>query len=64
MRRIGPIVAVADIGYGFQDLMDMAKYYHKKYNIPSEYLHSFQPISISFVDSNDLRKSNCSNKRE
>lgn len=35
-RRLGPIVAVADVGYGFQDLMDYAKDYEKKYQIPSE----------------------------
>lgn len=35
-RRLGPILAVADIDYGFQDLMENAKYYAKKYNIPSK----------------------------
>lgn len=35
-RRLGPIVAVADVGYGFQDLMDYAKDYEKLYNISSE----------------------------
>lgn len=35
-NRMGPIIAVADIDYGFQDLMESAKFYAKKYNIPSE----------------------------
>lgn len=33
--RMGPIFAVADIGYAFQDLMDTAKYYEQKMNISS-----------------------------
>lgn len=37
-RRMGPILAVADIGYGFQDLMRSAKYYEEKFNITSECL--------------------------
>jgi ectonucleotide pyrophosphatase/phosphodiesterase family member 5 len=31
--RVGPITAVADLGYGFQDMYDAAKYYEKAYNI-------------------------------
>lgn len=34
--RLGPIFALADIGYGFQDLFEAAKYYKEKYNITSE----------------------------
>lgn len=34
--RLGPILAVADVGFGFQDLMATAKSYEKKYNIKSE----------------------------
>lgn len=36
-RRLGPIIAIADVGYGFQDMMDSAKDYEKKYKIPSEH---------------------------
>ncbi|XP_031625251.1 ectonucleotide pyrophosphatase/phosphodiesterase family member 5-like [Contarinia nasturtii] len=32
-RRMGPILAVASHGYGFQDLMETAKIYEKKFNI-------------------------------
>ena len=35
-RRLGPILVVADSGYGFQDLMESAIIYEKEYNIPSE----------------------------
>lgn len=35
-ERLGPIIAVANVGYGFQDLMDYAKMYEKIYQIPSE----------------------------
>lgn len=35
-RRLGPIIAVANIGYAFQDQMDFAKDYEKRYKIPSE----------------------------
>lgn len=35
--RLGPIIAVADIGYGFQDLWDYAEYFKKKYGVPSEF---------------------------
>lgn len=31
--RVGPITAVADLGYGFQDMYDSAKWYEKAYNI-------------------------------
>lgn len=45
--RFGPIVAVADIGYGFQDLMNWAIDYKERFNIPSE----FQiPIEFFAVD--------------
>lgn len=36
-RRFGPIIAVADVGYGFQDLMKNAIEYKKKYNVTSMY---------------------------
>lgn len=35
-RRLGPILVVADSGYGFQDLMANAIVYEKEYNIPSK----------------------------
>lgn len=35
--RMGPIFVVADVGYGFQDLMEAAKYYERAYNVPSEW---------------------------
>lgn len=35
-RLLGPILVVADSGYGFQDLMRSAKYRNKKFNIPSK----------------------------
>lgn len=35
--RLGPIIAVADVGYAFQDLMNWAIDYEKKYKIPSEW---------------------------
>lgn len=31
--RVGPITAVADIGFGFQDMFTAAKFYEKAYNI-------------------------------
>lgn len=31
--RVGPITAVADLGFGFQDMYDAAKWYKKAYNI-------------------------------
>lgn len=31
--RVGPITAVADLGFGFQDMIDSAKWYEKAYNI-------------------------------
>lgn len=34
-RRLGPIIAVADVGYGFQDLMENAIKYKKMYNVTS-----------------------------
>lgn len=34
--RLGPIFAVADVEYGFQDLIEAAKYYERAYNISSE----------------------------
>lgn len=37
-RRLGPILAVADIEYGFQDLMDDAIMYQKLYNVTSKSL--------------------------
>lgn len=36
-RRMGPIVAVADIDYGFQDLIALAKFYEEMYNVTSEF---------------------------
>lgn len=42
-RRLGPIIAIADIGYGFQDLFGAAEYYKKAWNIPSE------SLSIIFI---------------
>lgn len=41
MRRLGPIFAVADIGYAFQDQMDAAKAYEKKFNIKSRQIKHF-----------------------
>lgn len=38
-RRMGPILAVADVDYGFQDLIKTAKFYEKMYNVTSEFLH-------------------------
>lgn len=35
-NRMGPIIAVADIEYAFQDLFEAAKYYERAYNISSE----------------------------
>lgn len=35
-RRMGPILAVANSGYGFQDLMENAKLFKKQNNIPSK----------------------------
>lgn len=32
-NRMGPILAVADVGYGFQDMIDTAKYFEKRFNI-------------------------------
>lgn len=32
-QRFGPIVAVADIGYAFQDMYDEAKWYEKTFNV-------------------------------
>lgn len=32
-QRSGPITAVADLGFGFQDMFDAAKWYEKAYNI-------------------------------
>lgn len=32
--RTGPITAVADLGFGFQDMFKSAEYYKKAYNIP------------------------------
>ena len=42
--RVGPITAVADIKYGFQDMFQSIEYYRKTYNITSNfliYLHYF-----------------------
>lgn len=36
-RRMGPIFAVADIKYAFQDMFDTAEFYRKKFNIPSKF---------------------------
>lgn len=36
-RRMGPILAVADIEYGFQDLMDEAIKYKELYNVTSKF---------------------------
>lgn len=33
-RRMGPILALADIGYGFQDLFAAAKKYEEEFNVP------------------------------
>lgn len=41
MRRLGPIFAVADIGYAFQDQMATAKAYEKKFNIKSEQIKHY-----------------------
>lgn len=35
-RRMGPVLAVADAGYGFQDLMRKAIKYKRKHHVPSE----------------------------
>lgn len=32
-QRLGPILAVADIGYAFQDMYTTAKWYEKVYNV-------------------------------
>lgn len=39
-RRMGPIIAVADSGYAFQDLWQEAKMRYEKNDIPSEYIKS------------------------
>lgn len=33
---MGPILAVAEAGYGFQDLMKAAKRYEEKFNVTSK----------------------------
>lgn len=33
-RRMGPILAVADVGYAFQDMVVAAKMYEDKFNVP------------------------------
>ena len=33
-RRMGPILALADVGYGFQDLFAAAKKYEEEFNVP------------------------------
>lgn len=38
-QRMGPITALADINYAFQDMFEAAVYYQKEYNVTSE-LHS------------------------
>lgn len=35
-QRMGPIFAVADIKYAFQDMFDTAEFYRKKYNVSSK----------------------------
>lgn len=35
-RRLGPILAVADIKYAFQDMFESAEYYKKAFNVPSK----------------------------
>jgi ectonucleotide pyrophosphatase/phosphodiesterase family member 5 len=37
-RRTGPITAVAELGYAFQDMWDSAKYFEKTYNVSSKWL--------------------------
>lgn len=32
-QRMGPILAVADVGYAFQDMYDEAKWYQKEFNV-------------------------------
>lgn len=32
-RRIGPIIVVADVGYAFHDLIDMAKIFENSFNV-------------------------------
>lgn len=39
-RRMGPILAVADMNYAFHDMIETAKFYEEKFNVPCEY---FQP---------------------
>lgn len=34
-KRMGPILALADVGYAFQDLRDSAEYHKKEFNISS-----------------------------
>lgn len=34
-QRLGPIIAVADINYAFQDMAETAEFYKKTYKIPS-----------------------------
>lgn len=36
-RRFGPIIAMADIEYAFQDMFQSAEYYRKKYGVPSKW---------------------------
>lgn len=36
MRRMGPIIAVVDIKYAFQDMIRCAEYYQIQHKIPSE----------------------------
>lgn len=40
-QRLGPIIAVADSGFAFQDLWEEAKTRKEKYNISSEYIEDF-----------------------
>lgn len=46
-RRMGPIIAVADINYAFHDMIAAAQLYEKKFNIPCEY---FQPKKNGQID--------------
>lgn len=51
--RVGPITAVAELGYGFQDMFDSAAWYSKAYGIPvlrsCRLIFSFPSILVDFL---------------
>ncbi|GAB0087335.1 bis(5'-adenosyl)-triphosphatase enpp4 [Sergentomyia squamirostris] len=50
-QRSGPITALADPGYAFQDMFEAADYYAKKYNIPKTPTYQY---GIHGYDNKDL----------